>query len=196
MNRRVIPIRRIEGTASEMSDESLVAACGTGDAAALGALFDRYHDTALRFLARLSGTDDRDLDDLVQLTFEAMSRAAARFDGRSSVRTWVLGIANNVARHHVRAEIRRKRVTDVASTIAVTAGDAAADTMERERSRRLGEAIASLPSSLKETFVLVYLEGVSGPDVARLLGVREGTVWKRLHQARAQLRQLLGEVYP
>jgi len=44
--------------------------------------------------------------------------------------------------------------------------------------------------------VLVYLEGIAGGEVARLLGVREGTIWKRLFQARARLRESLGGVYP
>ena len=63
-----------------------------------------------RFLARMSGTDDRDLDDLVQATFETVPRAARRFGGEAQVRTWLFGVANNVVRHHVRSEVRRKRL--------------------------------------------------------------------------------------
>lgn len=189
---RVVPLHRVQGTPSEMSDEALVAACATGELAALGALYDRHATGVRRFLARLSGTDDRDLDDLVQTTFEAVLRAAGSFDGRSAVRTWLIGIANNTARHHVRSEIRRRRLADATrANLGVTSGDATGDVLARERAAALREAIVALPTKLRETFVMVYLEGLSGAQVARLLDVREGSIWKRLHEARALLRDRL-----
>lgn len=196
MSLRVIPFRRVEGAPSEMSDEALIAACGTGESAALGALFDRYHDAVRRFLARLSGTDDRDLEDLVMATFEALPRAARGFAGRAAVKTWMLGIASNVARHHVRSEIRRKRLSEAAAAERVETADATDDVLAQERAALLQRAITSLPQKLRETFVLVYLEGVSGAEVAELLGVREGTIWNRLHEARARLRESLEGVRP
>lgn len=192
-----MPLRRVEGAPSEMSDEALVAVCAMGERAALGALFDRHESAVRGFLARLSGTDDRDLDDLVQLTFEAVPRAAPRFDGRSPVRTWLLGVANNIARHHVRSEVRRRRLSEsVADDLRGAAVDGAAQVLTRERDARVRAAIADLPARLREVFVLVYLEGLPGRDVAELLGTREGTVWKRLHQARARLRESLKGVMP
>jgi RNA polymerase sigma factor (sigma-70 family) len=194
----LISIRRVVGATAEMSDEALVAACATGENAALGALYDRHVEAVRRFLARLSATDERDLDDLVQATFETVPRAARRFGGDSQVRTWLFGVAANVARHHVRSEARRKRL---ASAFAeqrsrAAAGDSAVEVLERERAVRLQAAIAALPDKLRVAFVLVYLEGIAGGEVANLLGVREGTIWKRLFQARALLRESLGGVYP
>jgi RNA polymerase sigma-70 factor, ECF subfamily len=189
VSRRVVPLRRIEGTPEEMSDEALVAVCAMGEGAALAALFDRYYGAVRAFLARLSGTDDRDVDDLVQMTFEAVPRAARRFDGRSSVKVWLFGVANNIARHHVRAEVRRKRATQAAAEESRgEVLDGAAQLHSREVAERLRDAIADLPLALREAFVLVYLEGIPGREVAELLGTREGTIWKRLHQARARLR--------
>ena len=194
---RVVPIRRVAGRPSEMSDEALVAACATCENAALGALYDRHVDAVRRFLARMSGTDERDLDDLVQATFETVPRAARRFGGESQVRTWLFGVANNVARHHVRSEVRRKRLASAfAEERPGAQGDTADEVLERERAARLRAAIAALPDKLREAFVLVYLEGIAGGEVATLLGVREGTIWKRLFQARARLRESLGGVYP
>ena len=180
-----------------MSDEALVAACATGESAALGALYDRHADGVRRFLARLSGTDDRDLDDLVQATFEKVVQAARNFDRRSAVRTWLIGIANNTARHHVRTEVRRRRLVEAATDLPrVESGDAAGEVLDHERAARLRDAIASLPPKLREAFVLVYLEGLPGAEVAQIVGAREGTIWKRLHEARAQLRELLEGVRP
>ena len=190
----LVPLHRVQGTPMEMSDEALVAACATGETAALGALYDRHADGGRRFLARLSGTDDRDLDDLVQATFEIVVRAARGFDGRSSVRTWLLGIANNTARHHVRTELRRKRLATTATaeaSVAPPGADPSGDAIDREQVARLRGAVLALAPKLREAFVLVYLEGLSGAEAARALDVREGTVWKRLHEARAVLRALL-----
>ena len=197
MRSGIIPFRRVAGTASEMSDEALVAACAVGENAALGALFDRHYDSVRRFLARMSGTDDRDLDDLVQVTFETVPRAAKSFDGRAAVKTWLFGVAKNVARHHIRSESRRRRISDaVAADPQADSVDANATVLQRERADRLHQAILSLPPKLREAFVLVYLEGVPGREVAEIVGAREGTIWKRLHQARARLRKALGGVYP
>ena len=197
MNRRVIPLRRTEETPAQIDDPDLVAACARGERAALGILFDRHHDRVRGFLARMSGTDERDLDDLVQQTFEAVPRAARRFDGRGQVSTWLIGVANNVARHHVRSEMRRKRFSaTVADSPLPGTADGGSDVLARERAARLEAAIAGLPPKLREAFILVYLEGVSGRDVAGLVGAREGTVWKRLHEARALLRQSLEGVFP
>jgi RNA polymerase sigma-70 factor (ECF subfamily) len=197
VNRRVIPLRRIGGTVSEMSDEALVAACATGESAALGALFDRHHAAVRRFLARVSGASDSDLDDLVQITFATVPRAAARWGRRATARTWLFGVANNVARHHARSEIRRRRrIHDAAECLRSFPAEAGADALARERALRLSLAIVELPPKLREAFVLVYLEGVPGAEAAQLLGVRGGTIWKRLHQARARLRETLGGSLP
>lgn len=188
----MISFRQVGGIPSEMSDAALVAACATADGAALGALFDRHHDAVRGFLARMAGTDDRDLDDLVQVTFETLLRAARRFDGRAEVRTWIFGVAINVVRHHVRSEIRRKRLTEASALDRpVASADASAEVLARERSTQLREAIAALPTGLREVFLLVYVEGVAGREAAAILGLREGTIWKRLHQARARLRAFL-----
>ena len=193
----IVPLRRSESAPLQMSDEGLVAACGAGESVALGLLFDRYYNPVRRFLARLSGTDDRDLDDLVQMTFETVPRAARSFDGRSSVKTWLFGVANNVARHHVRSEVRRKRLSEaVAAQPRASAIQGDENILASERAGRLQQAISALPPKLREAFVLVYLEGVPGREVADMVGVREGTVWKRLHQARARLRDSLEGVLP
>ena len=91
MKGKLLALRRVAGDPAEMSDVALLAACAVGDSAALGALFDRHRSAVQRFLARLA--DQRDTDDLVQETFLQVNRSADRFRGRSSVKTWILGIA-------------------------------------------------------------------------------------------------------
>ena len=192
MNGRVVPLRRVAGEANEMSDEALLAACAIGDAAALGALFDRHHQGVYRFIARLSQAEAADLDDLVQNTFLTVQRSARAFRGRSTVRSWLLGIAVNVVRREARSRGRRRRLA-----LAVAAGpDRPAlktDEVVEQRAalKRLQLALAALPARLRECFVLCQLEGLPGPEAARALGIRQGTLYRRIHEARRRLRAVV-----
>jgi RNA polymerase sigma-70 factor (ECF subfamily) len=192
---KVLPLRRIAGNEAELSDESLVAACVLADRAALGALFDRFHEGVYRFLARLCGSDGSELDDLVQATFLEVPRAARRFRGGSSVRTWIFGIAANHARHHVRSERRRGAMLSAVAREARDDDHAPPPDVQvgqRQLLDRLQRAMESLSHDQRAVFVLCDVESVPGVEAARALGVREGTLWRRLHEARKRLREALG----
>jgi DNA-directed RNA polymerase specialized sigma24 family protein len=152
---RIIPMRRPEGRAAEMSDEALLAACAVADNTALTALFDRHHLRVHRFLTRLTGARPVEIEDLLQDTFTSVWSAASRYRGQAPALTWIFG------RH--------------------------------EALRRIERVLEALPHDLRVAFVLCDLEGISGVDAARTLGVRPGTVWRRLHEARKELRARLEE---
>ena len=190
---KLIALRRVTGAPREMSDDALIAACAVGDAAALGALFDRHHVAVYRFLSRLATTDRDAVDDLVQTTFLQAWRAARTFRGQGGVRSWLFGIACNVARRYVRGEVRRRNAH---ATLAERPGGRAPSTpadlvARRELVDRLAAALGSLPHELREAFVLCELEGLPGVEAARAIGVRQGTMWRRLHDARKALRAAL-----
>ena len=194
MSAKLVPLRRITGDLAEMSDEAVLAACGTGDAHALGALFDRFHEAVYRFAARLAMTDDLARDDLVQATFLEIRRAAPSFRGTSSVKTWILGVAANIARHTLRAE-RRRRVHQ-ARYLEQLAGSSEPVDAQLERRKllaRVAEALATLPSDQQIAFILCDLEQLPGVEVARVLEIPEGTLWRRLHTARKAMRAVIGE---
>jgi RNA polymerase sigma-70 factor, ECF subfamily len=169
---KLIPLRRVDGDPGEMSDEALLAACGTGDAAALGALFDRFADAVYRFAGRLAMTDELARDDLVQATFLEVRRTAHVFRGTSSVKTWILGIAANVARHTLRGE-RRRRVHQARYLERIEGAPAPVDDqVERRRlMARISEALAELPRDLQIAFILCDLEQLPGAEVARALEI-------------------------
>lgn len=171
----------------ELSDEALAAACATGDRAAQALLFERHVDAVHRFVARMRTSDPAMVDDLVQATFLAAYRSADRFRGPRLL-SWLYGIAVNVMRTYVRKEVALRRVThSLAEQPAETAvAPRDADVI------RLREAIETLSPKLREVIVLVDLQGESGTEVAAALGVPEGTVWRRLSDARAKLREALG----
>jgi RNA polymerase sigma-70 factor (ECF subfamily) len=186
---RIVPLRRIEGELHELSDEAVLAACSTGDTAALGALFDRFHIDVYRVAGRFPLTDDLARDDLVQATFLEVSRVAHTYRGSSSVRTWILGIAANIARRVFRSE-QRRRVRQ-AKYLALPASGAPDLDEQVERQRLLARielAMADLPRDQQIAFVLCDLEQLPCTEVARALNVPEGTMARRLHDARKSLR--------
>jgi len=187
---KLVPLRRVAGEVAELSDEALVAACATGDSAALGALFDRFNVPVYRFLARLPTTDEGARDDLVQATFLQVQSCAGKFRGGSAVKTWILGVAANVARRQIRGERRRRARQAVflvdQQRVESVRPDAAVD---RQRLlARIGEALKGLPYPQQVAFAMCDLEQLPGTEVARALGIPEGTLWRRVYQARKALR--------
>jgi RNA polymerase sigma-70 factor (ECF subfamily) len=185
---KVAYLPHVKGDQADVSDEVLLAACAMGDSTALATLFDRHHRSAYGFLARVSGASGQDLDDLVQTTFLQVLQSARRFKGKAAVRTWILGIASNVARRHFRGEARRRRLAEAlagAPRPEVPTPDTDAET--QRQLRKLTAAVAALPHHLRVVFAMCEIEGVPGVEAARVLGVRQGTLWRRLHEARKAL---------
>lgn len=188
MSDSVIPLRRAER--SEASDQALLSACAVGDNFALQELFQRHADRVHGFLIRTRCVDGKDLDDLVQTTFLEVQRSAKRYDARSSVNTWIIGIAMNIMRQYLRSERRRREaMLEVAELPRATGVNGPHDQVaHRQELERLQRRFDALPTNLRIVFTLIDLEGMSGGEAARLLKVREGTIWSRLHQAREALR--------
>lgn len=186
----IVRIRRVEGTPAEMSDEALLAACATGDEAALAALFDRHNTAILRFVARAYGVDGANAEDVLQVVFIEIYKNAARFEGRSAPLSWMMGIAANVTRKELRSHGRVARLV-VALKDERPEGPHAPDRVleRREKIARLQELVRLLPESLREVFILCDAEGVPGVEAARILGLKEGTLYRRLHDARRRLRE-------
>jgi RNA polymerase sigma-70 factor (ECF subfamily) len=155
----------------------------------LRALQDRWFRLSVGLLG------DRELArDATQETALRVLKRLSRFDGRSSLATWSMGIAINVAR-----EMRRQRRR------AGSAGDAANDqpgggplplaaAQRTEERDRLIAALAELPMRQREAVVLRYFEGMSVAQTAEAMDCAAGTVKAAVHQAlralRSRLRQL------
>ena len=180
----------------ELEDKALVAAMGTGDLQALGGLYDRFHRDVYAFVHRAITSDDTHLDDLVQDTFLAAFHAAARFRGRSSVKTWLFGIAINTGRNFIRSETRRRKAHEH-YPLPVPCSPHPDDAFQSTRElSRVAEAIAGLPYKLRVAYVTCVLEGVGSDEAAVALRVRKGTLWRRVHDARNRIREAIGRSKP
>jgi RNA polymerase sigma-70 factor, ECF subfamily len=180
--------------APPVSDQALVIACAEGETRALGELFDRYNLIVYRFFSRMLGRDHAELDELVSETFLNVHQAARKFRGDASVKTWITAIAANVARHHIRSESRRRAFLRLFQGRHSERGEDESRVAEhRDLVRRVGKLLGALPYDLRVVFVMCDLEEIPGADAARALGVPEGTLWRRLHEARKSLRAALAD---
>ena len=190
---QVVPLRRLDerrAALGEISDEALLAACGVGDSAALGALFDRHHDAVYRLVSRLLRTDAAETDDLVQTTFLEAWKSARGYSGRGSVKSFLFGIAANTVRHHFRSTRRRRDAhAEWPAPLPSGAPDEAA--VRSQQVQLLAAALDRLPHDLRTVYVLCDLEDLPGVEAARVLGLRDGTLWRRLHDARRALREAI-----
>jgi RNA polymerase sigma-70 factor (ECF subfamily) len=183
----IVPLRPRHTAVSDISDDALLAACAIGDSPALGALFDRHHEAVYRLISRLLRSEPAEIDDLVQTTFMEAWRSAGRYGGRGTVKSFLFGIAANTVRHYVRGAQRRRNA--IADWPPPQAGAQPDDMLARSQQvNRLAAALDRLPHDLRVAYVLCDLEDVAGVDAARILGLRAGTLWRRLHDARRALR--------
>lgn len=172
---------------SVVTDGALFEAMAEGDLGALGSLFDRHHASVRGFLARVL-LGSADVDDLVQETFLTASRTQPSFGEGESAKAFLLGVAAQLARRRRRTFARLRAMLDRVSVVPAQPGRSPEDdALSTERSRLVTEALAELSHEHREALLLVDLGSLSGVEAAKALGVPPGTLWRRLHEARAEL---------
>jgi RNA polymerase sigma-70 factor (ECF subfamily) len=175
--------------------ESLIARLGRGDPSAVGEAYDQHHAAVRAFAKRLVG-DSSASEDLVHDVFVALPKAMAGYRGDSSLRTFLIGIAVNHARHHVRAAARRRNAFEkLGHEPSSSAADPEHDARRRELARHLTRALDELSLDHRVAFVLCEVEERSSREVAEIVGVPEATVRTRLFHAKKKLRVLLEEAF-
>jgi RNA polymerase sigma-70 factor (ECF subfamily) len=155
----------------------------------VGALRALYAENAafVRAAVIRLGGPDADVDDLVHDVFVVALRKLPAFEGRSSTTTWLYGIALKVvAGARRRARLRRFLGLDAAPEPADTRTPA--DLFEhREDSATLYRILDGISERKRAVFILYELEGMSGEQIAAVVGCPLKTVWTRLHHARREV---------
>ncbi len=141
-----------------------------------------------RGLRRL-GVTEESIEDAMQDVFVVAHRRIDDFEGRSSVKSWLYGIALRVAKDYRRARKRRVQRTE-ALAAAVSANPESArtphhDAERREANRILHAVLSELREPHREIFVLVELEDLSVKEAAAVLHVSIRSCQRRLRAAQA-----------
>lgn len=161
----------------------VVRAARGGDREAFGALYRRYRPLVRGvLLARLTPAD---ADDVVQEVFVVAFQKLSTLKSDDAIGGWLCMIARTRAIDHVRKRRDDASIDDVPEP---GAQPAAHDVIE---ARRCLAAIRSLPEAYRETLVLRFVEGMSGPEIAVQTGLTEGSVRVNLSRGYALLQEAL-----
>ena len=164
------------------SDEDLLAAVADRDRTALEELFVRHAPwLALRLSRRCA--DPGIVEEIVQDTFVAVWRGAARFQGRGDAAAWIWGIG--IRRLLDRLRRRRAPILGFGRETVPSAEEQVLIGVEHGD---LAGALARLSPELRAVVQATVLDGLTTREAARLLGIPAGTVKTRLMRAKAQLR--------
>jgi len=188
----------------------------SGDEASFEALIGRYHGPMMR-LAMTYLRDRSAAEDAVQETWLTCIKTLDRFEGRSSLKTWIFGILLNVARSRRRKE---SRILPFTSLFRRDAGDGRGATvdpsrfgsdgmwsahpnnwsnvpetklLDRETIDHVRAAIEALPDKQREVVILRDVAGLDADEVCGLLSISAANQRVRLHRGRALVRKMLEE---
>lgn len=151
----------------------------------LEAAFEAHGLWLLQVTTRLVGSTTH-AEDLVQDAFLVLHQKGGSLEDVDDLRGWLYGVMKNLVMHHRRTIARQIRLAEKAGHQPQETPDAPPETIARRQAgARVQRAVATLGLKHREVFVLFELQGVSGDEIAQLVGIPIGTVWTRLHHARA-----------
>jgi RNA polymerase sigma-70 factor, ECF subfamily len=174
------------------SDEVLVGLVAKGDRDAMRLLFVRHNVRVFRFVLRMVNNEAM-AEDVLNEVFVDVWRGAGRFEARSQVSTWILGIARFKALSALRQRSYVALDDDVAESIEDQADDPETLVQKSDRSAILQACLKQLSSAHRQVVDLVYYHEQSIEDVARIIGVPENTVKTRVYYARKRIAELMAE---
>jgi len=211
---------RVNPSSLTKAEDQRIARLRQGDEGAFAELVDQHHSVLLRIAMGYVG--DREVaEEVVQDTWMAVIESLNRFEGRSSLRTWICGILIHKAKDRGVREKRHKNFSAFESY-----DDEHEEAVDPSRFQQSGEwaghwafppqpwndqtpekllasrqavhamqrTIETLPATLKEVLILRDVEGVDAKEVCDLLKITETNLYVRLHRARERVRAAV-EVY-
>jgi RNA polymerase sigma-70 factor (ECF subfamily) len=148
-------------------------------------VFAEHKDAVFRFAWRMCASRAA-AEDITQDVFLALLRNPERFDpSRATLRTFLLGVARNLARKRWRTEHRFEAL----DTEAIAPADV--DLESGDLGSIVGRAVRALPPLQREAVILCEYEDLTLAEIARAVDADVGTVKSRLHRARENLRLML-----
>ncbi len=198
-----------KGNYPEQEDEELIRRTLDGQTRAFDELV-RRHSRKLNAMLIAMLNNEADAYDVAQTSFLKAFHSLRYFKGQSSFYTWLYSIALNQARNFLR---KRKRERDNSYSLDndengdpleknadLSDTNRAADPVRQaniaELRKKLQRAISQLSPAHREVINLCDIQGLSYPEISKIINISEGTLRSRLHYARRQLQGLLAEEKP
>ncbi|MGH1540145.1 MAG: RNA polymerase sigma factor [Arenicella sp.] len=170
-----------------MSENSLIKQAQQGEAAAFEELLQRHYDRLFSFAYRWCGNQSN-AEDITQLACIKLSRSIKQFRFDSSFSTWLYKIVINCAKDFYKSQ---KRHSDREDNLDSYEYQLHSNDRHQQRlfAQQIMQHIDSMQDGLKEAILLVYAEGLTHSEAAKILEVKESTVSWRLHEVRKILKQ-------
>lgn len=184
-----------------LCDEELFSRFICGEDSAYVVLYRRYNARVLNYIQSLIGREDRGADDLFQETFLRLFRERSRHDSLAqapikNVGGWLFRVARNLTLNYIRSA---RYLTDFPSNdeiLFTTVEEAHADLFgdgwdEESLLRAVKSVVETLPSGLREVFILREVNGMSYEETAEIVGCSEEAARMRMSRARSAIRKAL-----
>ncbi len=166
-----------------MNESDLIRRAQQGDAQAFAALLERHYDTLYRFAYKWCG-NRADAEDITQQSCIKLARSLGQFRFEAAFSSWLYRLVINCAKDWHKSQQRHQGGAEAPGDEPVAPSGAA------EAGVYLNQVLALLDrmaEGFKETALLVYAEGLTHAEAARVLSLKESTVSWRLHEIRKQL---------
>lgn len=196
--------RTMQEDASRKQDDALIARTQAGDPAAFDELIVKYSPRLYGLVYNMTANHE-DTNDLLQDIWSKAFRSVAGFRGHSSFYTWVHSIAVNMTINFLKKRSRRHHMSldDVDSGIQndkefVELTSTSTPVREAdlgELQKRLNEALQKLSADHRAVVTMFDIQGMPHAEIAKILGISEGTVRSRLFYAHRQLQNFLTEFH-
>lgn len=201
----------LDDSTNQKESEALVDRLRAGDEDAFRGFVRDHHAAMVRF-ARTFVHTPQSAEEVVQETWLAVLQGLDRFEGRSSLKTWVFGILANRARTRGVRDGRMTLFSEIGTgepdaepavdpsrfgpsgswrEPPVAWGDPERLLLSVELRRHLNEGMDALPAGQRAVFVLRDVEGMSSEEACNVLGISETNQRVLLHRARSRLRGAL-----
>ena len=168
---------------------------GYGDETAFEEVYRRFAGMVYNLCFRMAGWAE-EAEDLAQEVFLRIHRHLGRFNGRSSLKTWIYRVTLN----HCRSKLSRKRyptaplaeeVEEGGVHLEATGRGPEEQSLAQDAARRVAAGLVRVKPKYREAVILRDIEGLAYDEIAEVLGVRIGTVRSRIARGRDQLRLAL-----
>lgn len=203
-----VAVRTVDDADDDSEDGELVQRARAGDGGALNRLIGKYQRRIYAFCYHIL----RDADEAEELTQDVFIKLCANlnhFRAESKFSTWLFQIAKNLSLNRIKYLKRRRYYSQTSLDDAGDPGaesernlelpaegkDAAAQIEDSEFNRLLHEKIGELGDDVRKPLVMRDIEGMRYDEIAKAMNLAEGTVKSRIHKARTELRESLGEYF-